>query len=209
MNIKEIYNNMNIKIYLSKYIGIFFVIILFLACNKPKEKDRYSIDFTTLNIITVEDKDKINSIFYRETIEDRELIFVINPIRNLWKIEEIIDEKDLDKRSEAVDYWITYKSDRHKLDLNIWEESNMFGSDIFLVSCKLDELDKESEMSKLFSRIKRSSKTKKISLLKEELPKIRVFFSFKGRVLELKVTSDTKGEVFIIPFTEEKGCTVF
>ncbi|WP_039851623.1 hypothetical protein [Myroides odoratimimus] len=160
-------------------------------------------------IITVEDKDKINSIFYRETIEDRELIFVINPIRNLWKIEEIIDEKDLDKRSEAVDYWITYKSDRHKLDLNIWEESNMFGSDIFLVSCKLDELDKESEMSKLFSRIKRSSKTKKISLLKEELPKIRVFFSFKGRVLELKVTSDTKGEVFIIPFTEEKGCTVF
>ncbi|WP_413512785.1 hypothetical protein [Myroides odoratus] len=176
------------------------IIVLFTLISCKEDFKVYSLILNPIEINNLENSQYINEIDFRYLKEQNsifnKLIFTLKPLDSIFTNNQTNYKLD---RQKDVDIWISYKDKKYKSFQKFLSIYEMYEGRSFTVECGMEVLDKESELYSFFEQFDQYNRKERIELLKQELPKIKLYVSLGDEIVELEVTSKTKAVYTKVP----------
>lgn len=192
---------MKVKIHCK--IAILLLLVLFTLVSCKDDFKVYPVELGISETNGVENKQYIRKVDFRflerENKLFNKLIFTIASLDSVFAINsEDLKFLELDERLK-VDIWLTYKNKKYRTFQKYLSIHDMYEGEVFTVECGTESMDTTSELYSFFQKFDPYNTRERVEILKQELPKFKLYISFRNESMELAVTNKTKAVYTKVP----------
>ena len=192
---------MKVIIHCKTSILLLLVLFTLVSCKDDFKVYPVKLDISETN--GVENKQYIRKVDFRFLERENKLfntlIFTIASLDSVFAINsEDLKFLKLDEQLN-VDIGLIYKNKKYKTSQKFLSIHDMYEGQPFTVECGTELMDKKSALYSFFQEFDSYNTRERIEILKQELPKIKLYISFRNESMELTVTNKTKAVYTKVP----------
>ncbi|WP_410877849.1 hypothetical protein [Myroides sp. DW712] len=188
---------MKVKIHCK--IAILLLLVLFALVSCKDDFKVYPIGLDAIDLGNLEEELYIKEIDFRYlergNTNFNEIVFTLNPLNAMRNSNPNFE---LDE-SLKVDIWLTYKNKKYKIFQQFLSIHDMYKGEFFTVECGTESMDTSSELYSFFQKFDSYNTRERVEILKQELPKFKLYISFRNEIMELTVTNKTNAVYTKVP----------